>query len=56
MDAFQYFFGRSAQPAPRPEAKSPEKKLLDAFDYLFRKKSKAGDDEPAKESAKPPVS
>ncbi|HEV7504607.1 MAG TPA: hypothetical protein VGS07_06835 [Thermoanaerobaculia bacterium] len=56
VDAFQYFFGKSAQPAPKAAAKEPaEKKPVDAFDYLFGKRSTAtAPTEPAKESSKPP--
>jgi len=59
VDAFQYFFGKSAQAAAKSEKKNEpaEKKATDAFDYLFGKKSKeAAPAEPAKDSAKPPVS
>lgn len=54
VDAFQYFFGKSAQPVPAAGTKKDEpgeKKPLDAFDYLFGKK------EPEKkEPARPPGS
>jgi hypothetical protein len=58
VDAFQYFFGKSAQPAAKPEEKKAEtagKKPVDAFDYLFGPKDKeAATGESAKKPAKPP--
>lgn len=61
VDAFQYFFGRSAAaPAAGNEAKKPEtgdKKPVDAFDFFFGKNGRAGAaGEPAQEPAKPPGS
>ncbi len=46
VDAFQYFFGRSAQSAPQARSKkeeSVERKPVDAFEYFFGKEGKAGD-------------
>ncbi|MFY9826822.1 MAG: hypothetical protein WAM82_36040 [Thermoanaerobaculia bacterium] len=57
VDAFQYFFGKSSQPAPKSgtkKAEPAEKKPVDAFDYLFGKKSKEAAPAEPKDSAKPP--
>jgi hypothetical protein len=61
VDAFQYFFGRSAAaPAAHDEAKKPEtgdKKPVDAFEFFFGKNGRAGGaGEPAQGSEKPPGS
>lgn len=59
VDAFQYFFGRSTQPAPQPRSKKKEaeRKPVDAFEYFFGKDGKAGDAGESEEaSSKPPGS
>jgi hypothetical protein len=59
VDAFQYFFGRSAA-APGGEAKKmapAEKKPVDAFEFFFGKNGRAGAaGEPAEKPEKPPGS
>ena len=60
VDAFQYFFGRSSQPAPKAmkEKEEPaERKPVDAFEYFFGKDGMAGDaSAPAEDSSEPPSS
>jgi hypothetical protein len=50
VDAFQYFFGQGAQPAPKaakPQEDAAPRAPVNAFDYFFGKDGKADEAEPA---------